>query len=343
MNAQGLKDSIAACFEVEPWEEGYLREQLAGVALRCSPEPLSHGTIEVARGAEIVSVFIHSHLDGALFAELPELRFIATRSTGYDHIDLGACASRAIVVSNVPTYGENTVAEHTFGLILSLSRKIHQAYTRTIQGNFSVAGLRGFDLKGRTLGVIGTGHIGLHVIRIARGFGMEVLAFDTRQQPLLAEVLGFSYVPLDELIGRADIVSLHVPYLPSTQHLMNRVRLGRMKRGSLLINTARGGLVDTAALLWALDEGILAGAGLDVIEGEEAIAEERQLLEAGVAADKLQAAIRGHLLLRRENVVITPHNAFNSEEALQRILDTTVENVRAYQGGSPINTVSAAT
>jgi D-lactate dehydrogenase len=333
---------IAACFEVEPWEERSLRERLVGIELRCSPEPLSQETLEIARGTEIVSVFIHSHLDTALLAQLSELRFIATRSTGYDHVDLATCARRGIVVSNVPTYGENTVAEHTFGLILSLSRKIHQAYTRTNHGNFSVAGLRGFDLKGRTLGVIGTGHIGLHVIRIARGFGMEVLGYDTRQQPLLAEVLGFSYVPLAALIEQADIVSLHVPYLPGTHHLMNRERLGRMKRGSLLINTARGGVVDTAALMWALDEGILAGAGLDVIEGEEAIAEERQLLQADVAAEQLQAAIRGHLLLRRENVVITPHNAFNSEEALQRILDTTVENVCAYRAGSPSNTVSIA-
>lgn len=338
MSAQ---NEIIACFEVEPWEETYLRERLAGIDLRSSVELLSRETIEVARDAAMVSVFIHSRLDAELLALLPELRFIGTRSTGYDHIDLATCARRGVVVANVPTYGENTVAEHTFGLILSLSRKIHQAYTRTVHGDFSLAGLRGFDLKGRTLGVIGTGHIGLHVIRIARGFGMDVVAFDTRQQPLLAEVLGFSYVPLDTLIERGQIVSLHVPYLPSTHHLMNRERIGRMQRGSLLINTARGGLVDTAALLWALDEGILAGAGLDVIEGEEAIAEERQLLEAGVATDQLQAVIRGHVLLRRENVVITPHTAFNSEEALHRILDTTVENVQAYLGGTPINLVSA--
>ncbi len=336
----GGTKTIVACFETEPWEIAYLVERLGDVELHTVPEPLTAENTDLARDTELVSVFIHSHLDAERLAALPNLRFIATRSTGYDHIDLATCAGRGIVVSNVPTYGENTVAEHTFGLILSLSRRIHQAYTRTIHGDFSVSGLRGFDLKGRTLGVIGTGHIGLHVIRIARGFGMDVLAFDTRQQPLLAEVLGFSYAPLDTLIERADIVSLHVPYLASTHHLINRDRLGRMKPGSLLINTARGGLVDTEALMWALDEGILAGAGLDVIEGEEAIAEERQLLDPGVGADKLQAAIRGHLLLRRENVVITPHNAFNSEEALQRILDTTVENIRAFRSGAPVNTVS---
>jgi D-lactate dehydrogenase len=255
-------------------------------------------------------------------------------------VDLATCRARGIAVSNVPTYGENTVAEHTFGLILALSRKIHQAYVRTVRGDFSLAGLRGFDLKGRTLGVVGTGNIGLHAIRIGRGFGMDVLAYDVREQHLLAEVLGFRYVALDELIARADIVSLHVPHLPATHHLINRERLARMKRGSLLINTARGGVVDTEALLWALDEGILAGAGLDVIEGEELIGEERLLLRQGAAPEQLQAAIRGHLLLQRDNVIFTPHIAFNSEEALQRILDTTVENVRAFLDGQPVNLVS---
>jgi D-lactate dehydrogenase len=272
--------------------------------------------------------------------QLPRLRAVATRSTGYDHIDLAACRERGVVVSNVPTYGENTVAEHTFGLILALSRRIHQAYVRTVQGNFSLEGLRGFDLKGRTLGVVGTGHIGLHVIRIGRGFGMEVLACDVRQQPLLAEVLGFAYLSLEELLARSDIVSLHVPYLPSTHHLLSRERMAGMKRGSLLINTARGGLVDTDVLLWALDAGIIAGAGLDVLEGEELLAEEQLLLGQNVATEKLQAAIRGHLLLRRENVVFTPHIAFDSEEAIRRILDTTVENVRAALGGTPINVVA---
>ena len=245
------------------------------------------------------------------------------------------------MVSNVPTYGENTVAEHTFGLILSLSRRIHQAYSRTIRGDFSLDGLRGFDLKGRTLGVVGAGHIGLHVVRIGRGFGMDVLAYDLVQQPLLAEVLGFRYVALDELIAQSDIVTLHLPYLPSTHHLLDRARLGLMKRGSLLINTARGPIVDTDALLWALDEGIIAGAGLDVVEGEDLIADEELLLRQGVVTEQLQAAIRGHVLLRRENVVITPHIAFDSQEALRRILDTTVDNVRAFMAGEPRNVVGA--
>jgi D-lactate dehydrogenase len=330
---------IVACYEIEPWEEPALRARLPDLALRVSTAPLTGETSELAREAAIVSVFIHSRIDAALLDHLPALRLLTTRSTGFDHIDLAACRARGIVVCNVPTYGENTVAEHTFGLILALSRRIHQAYVRTARGDFSLEGLRGFDLKGRTLGVIGTGHIGLHVIRIGRGFGMRVLAHDVREQPLLAEVLGFEYVSLDTLLGEADVVTLHVPYTPATHHLIDRERLARMKRGSLLINTARGGVVDTDALLWALDEGILAGAGLDVLEGEELLAEERQLLRAGAAPEQLQAAIRGHLLLRRDNVVITPHIAFYSEEALQRILDTTVANIRAYLRGAPINVV----
>src|SRR5581483_6291119 len=329
------------CYEVEPWEEAYLRDGLSDSDVRTTEEALSPHTVGLADGAEIVSVFIHSRVGAYVLQQAPSVRFIATRSTGFDHIDLNLCGERGIVVSNVPTYGENTVAEHTFGLILSLSRKIHQAYVRTTRGDFSISGLRGFDLKGRTLGVVGTGHIGLHVIRIARGFGMQVLAYDTRQDALIAEVLGFSYAPLTRLLEESDIVSLHVPYLPSTHHFMDRDRLAQMKRGSLLVNTARGGLVDTEALLWALDEGILAGAGLDVIEGEELIAEERLLLEPGVATDQLQAAIRGHVLLRRDNVVITPHNAFNSDEALRRILDTTIENIHAFLRGTPANVVSA--
>jgi len=330
---------VVACFELDAWEEPHLRRRLGDIDVRISSEELTEGTADLARDAAAVSVFIHSQLDGAVLARLPALRFIATRSTGCDHIDLEACRERGVVVSNVPTYGENTVAEHTFGLILSLSRKIHHAYTRTSHGDFSLDGLRGFDLKGRTLGVVGTGHIGLHVIRIGRGFEMEVLAHDVREQPLLAEVLGFTYVALDTLLERSDIVSLHVPYMPKTHHLLDRDRLGRMKAGSLMINTARGAVVDTDALIWALDEGIIAGAGLDVLEGEELIAEEHLLLRQGVAPEQLQAAIRGHVLLRRENVVITPHIAFNSEEAILRILDTTAENVRAFISGEPRNTV----
>jgi D-lactate dehydrogenase len=288
---------------------------------------------------DAIVVFIWTKVSGAVIDALPNLRLILTMSTGYDHIDLQACRARGITVCNVPHYGENTVAEHTFALILSLSRKLHAAYFQGLRGEYRIRELRGFDLYGKTLGVIGAGNIGLHVIRIARGFGMRVLAYDLRPHPLLAEVLGFAYTDLDTLLAESDIVSLHVPALPQTHHLINRETLCKMKRGALLINTARGSVVDTEALLWALEEGILAGAGLDVIEGEEYITEESALLKMPLAEQTLKQVVQAHLLLRRDDVVFTPHIAFNSHEAVQRILDTTLANLKAFLEGQPQNTV----
>jgi D-lactate dehydrogenase len=330
---------LAVFFEVQDWERAAVEACLPDVEIRFSPEPLGPDTIALARDAVVVSGFIRSRIGPAELAALPRLRFVATRSTGYDHIDLAACGARGVAVANVPTYGENTVAEHTFALILTLSRQIHRAVQRTATGDFSPHGLMGFDLKDKTLGVVGAGNIGLHVVRIARGFGMDVLVHDVREQPLLAEVLGFSYVALDELLARADVVTLHVPALPSTLHLLDRAGLGRMKRGALLVNTARGSVVDTEALLWALDEGILAGVGLDVLEGEEYLAEEIALLRAPHLQETLRSLVYGHALLRRPEVIYTPHIAFNSREALARIVDTTVGNVRAFLAGAPRNLV----
>jgi D-lactate dehydrogenase len=328
-------------FETAPWERRFLARAMAPhrVSSRYVAEPLTEATRHLAAGAEMLSVFIYSTLTKPLLRRLPRLRFVATRSTGFDHIDLRECLRRRIAVSNVPSYGENTVAEHTFALILALSRNIHKAYVKTIKGDFSLEGLQGFDLKGKTLGVVGAGHIGLHVIKMAKGFGMEVLVHDARRNVFLSEVLDFRYVPLETLLSRSDIVSLHVPYMASTHHLMNRAAFRRMKRGALLINTARGGLVDTDALVWALDEGIVGGAGLDVLEGEELVKEERQLLSRDFPKEKLATALRNHILLHRENVVITPHIAFDSREALQRILETTASNIAGFLRGSPANLV----
>ncbi|MCC6174206.1 MAG: hydroxyacid dehydrogenase [Chloroflexi bacterium] len=331
---------IAAFFELEGWEEPYLRERLPEVEVRGSRDRLEPSHLALAEGAHIVCVFITSRVDAVVLAGLPDLRLVATRSTGFDHIDRAICRERGIAVTNVPYYGENTVAEHTMALMLSLSRNIHRAYVRTVAGNYSLAGLRGFDLQGKTLGVVGAGSIGLHVIRMARGFGMNVVASDVRQNRLIADVLGFRYVELDELLAASDVISLNLPYSPAVHHLVNRERLAKVKRGALLINTARGALVDTDALLWALDEGILGGAGLDVFEGEDVMEREEQLLAAGGAEEQLRAAMRVHLLQRRENVVLTPHIAFNSVEAVHRILDTTIENIHAFLRGQPANVVS---
>lgn len=329
-----------AFFEVSPAERAYLRKSpLSKYTLRLYEQKAEDADASALKGAGIVSVFIYSHLTAALLKKAPRLKMIATRSTGYDHMDLAACRKRKIAVANVPYYGENTVAEHTFALILALSRKVHQAYFRTTRGDFSFEGLQGFDLKGKVLGVIGTGHIGLHAIRIAKGFGMNVIAYDVVKNILMAETLGFQYVSFDALLARSDIISLHAPYNAKTHHMINKNNIRQIQRGALLINTARGGLVETEALALALDQGVLAGAGLDVLEGEELIKEERQILSQEFPIDRLKTLLQNHILLNRENVVITPHIAFNSKEAFLRILDTTVNNIKAFLAGHPENLV----
>ncbi len=330
-----------AFYELEAWERSELEKGLfAGHALHLTDEPLTDKSLAAARDAEIISVFIYSALHRAALERLPNLKLVATRSTGFDHIDLAGCRERGILVANVPSYGENTVAEHTFALILTLSRNIHKAFVHTLAKEIPFQELRGFDLAAKTLGVIGAGRIGLHVIKIAKGFGMRVLAYDVRQEPLLAEVLNFRYVSLEELLRASDIISLHCPYSPHTHHLLHADNMKLIKRGALLINTARGGLIDPAAVTQALDEGILAGAGLDVLEGDELLKDERQILAQPLAQDKLRTALLNHSLLNRDNVIITPHIGFNSREAVQRILETTLANIRAFLHGQPQNLVA---
>jgi D-lactate dehydrogenase len=328
-----------AFFEMTEWQQEKLAGMLAEHSCVFSASRIQEADLHEMADAEAICVFIYSHVDRTIIERFPHLKLIATSSTGFDHIDLAACRERGVTVCNVPTYGENTVAEHTFALVLSLSRNIHKSYVRVLQGNYSRDGLMGFDLKDRTLGVIGVGHIGQHVIKIARGFGMRVLACDVQQDHFLAELLGFEYVSLDVLLAGSDIVTLHMPYTAATHHFMNAERLGTMRRGALLINTSRGGLVDTAALIAALDDGKLGGAGLDVLEGEQYMEEEKDLLRTEQPPEVLRSLLRDHILLRRENVVFTPHNAFNSREALLRILRTTADNINSFARGQSINQV----
>jgi len=227
----------AGFFEVDDGQAQYLIEGIRrlGVADRVQvdfvPHPLTPDGCEAYAQYDAIAVFIGTKVSRTTLEALPRLRLVLTMSTGYDHIDIDACRERGVVVCNVPHYGENTVAEHTFALILSLSRKLHAAYFQSLRGEYQVRALRGFDLYGKTLGVVGAGSIGLHVIRIARGFGMRVLAYDARPQRLLAEVLAFTYTDLDTLLKESDIVTLHVPATPATYHLMNRETLSKMKRG----------------------------------------------------------------------------------------------------------------
>lgn len=329
-----------AFFETEKWEEDYLKERLADAELSFFAEPLSAENLKSAIGCQIVSPFIYSKISKDILHQLPELKLIATRSTGFDHIDVASAKENKITVSNVPFYGENTVAEHTFALILALSRRLPDSAARAKAGDFSLDGLRGFDLKGKTLGIVGMGHIGQRVARIAMGFEMHVLAYDVKQDKSLAKKAGFKYSDLDELLSNSNIITLHAPLNDKTRHMLNMDNIVRIKKGAYLINTARGGLVETQALLKALSDGTLAGAGLDVLEEECFIKEEAQLLskEFPKTCD-LKTALQNHILLQKENVIITPHNAFNSKEALLRILDTTVENIQAFLKNKPINKV----
>lgn len=328
-------------FEMEDWEERYIGDSpVSTLRPKVFRDRLNADTVKLAEDAEIVSVFIYSDLSKSVLDRMPNVRMIATRSTGYEHIDTDECARRGITVANVPYYGENTVAEHAFGLILSLSRKIYKAYTRTSRMDFSLEGLRGFDLKGKTIGVVGAGRIGLHVVRIAKGFAMEVLVYDVRQETLLAEVLGFTYVSFDELLQRSDVISLHAPLNQYTYHMINSDNISRIKHGAILVNTSRGSIVETEALLAALDRGIISGAGLDVFEGEEAVKEDTALLVQKLPREKLSDVLLSYALLHRDNVVITPHIAFYSEEALTRIMETTVENILGFIEGRHVNTVA---
>ena len=327
-------------FEIEPWEIDYLKPKLKGFDLVFFEEKIAPERLKKIPGVDILSPFIYSVIDKKILSSLKSLKFIATRSTGFDHIDLETCKGRNILVSNVPSYGENTVAEHTFALILALSRKIYPSLEKTKRGDFSLENLRGFDLKGKTLAVVGVGNIGRHVIRISKGLEMNVLAFDARKDQKFAQEFGFKYVPLSYLFRNSDIITLHVPYNKSTHHMINLKTLKLLKKGCYLINTARGGVCDTTALLEGLRQGIFAGLGLDVLEEECFIKEERELLTPVFKKTcDLKAVLENHILINQPNVIITPHNAFNSKEALTRILDTTIENIKTFAGNKPINLV----
>ena len=314
----------AAFFEVEDWEREHIKKGLKNANIVFFGRELDSHSINDIKNIDVLSVFIYSKITREVIGKLPKLKLIATMSTGYEHIDL-----------------EDTVAEHTFALILALSRKICQSYERTKKGDFSLEGLRGFDLKGKTLGVVGAGSIGQHVIRIAGGFEMNVVAFDVRKDAALAKKLGFKYANLNNLLKISDIITLHAPYNKFTHHMINKSNIHLIRKGALLVNTSRGGLIETEALVEALSDKTLAGAGLDVLEEECSIKEEKQLLSKKFPLEcNLKTMLQNHIMLEQDNVIITPHNAFNSIEALERILDTTLSNISSFKKGRVTNRVS---
>jgi D-lactate dehydrogenase len=329
-------------FEATEWERQACRRLEPVHTVECLTEPLTGDCAARYADADAVTTFIRSDLSPAVLRLMPKLRLIATRSTGFDHIDLDYCRQAGVTVCNVPDYGDPTVAEHVFALLLALSRHIVEAAQRTRRGDFLESGLRGFDLAGKTLGVIGTGRIGRRVIAIGRGFGMEAIAFDVRPDPEAARVLGFRYAALDELLAASDVVTLHLPGGESTYHLIGEAQFALMKPGVVLINTSRGGVVDGAALVRALASGRLGGAGLDVVAEEGSLVEEAEVFRANatVSAERIKALLADHTLISQPNVIVTPHIAYDTREAVARIIETSLDNIAAFDAGSPRNVVA---
>lgn len=306
-----------------------------GFELHFQQAHLQADTAVLAQGFEVVCAFVNDDLSRPVLERLAAggTRLVALRSAGYNHVDLAAAEALGLPVVHVPAYSPHAVAEHAVGLILTLNRRLHRAYNRTREGDFSLHGLTGFDLHGKRVGVIGTGQIGETFARIMAGFGCELLAYDPYPNPRI-QALGGRYLALDALLAESDIVSLHCPLTADTRHLIDAQRLATMKPGAMLINTGRGALVNAAALIEALKSGQLGYLGLDVYE------EEADIFFEDRSDQPLQDDVLARLL-SFPNVVVTAHQAFLTREALAAIADTTLDNIAAWQDGTPRNRVRA--
>lgn len=333
-------------FDVDEITKNYLEKQkiCTGdvVLLNESMENITPRQYEQVKDAEVISVFVHTALKmtNSSLDRYPNLKLIATRSTGYDHIDLNYCRQRGIEAVNVPKYGEATVAEFTFGVLLSLARHIIQARTDMKNNFVRMKEYTGFDLYGHTLGIIGTGAIGRHVAKLARGFGMEVLAYDLYPNEEFQRIYNIHYVSLDELYKRSDVVTLHAPATKENYHLLSDEAFAKMKDGVVVLNTARGSLIDPEALYRALVSGKVRAAALDVLENEDFIIHDDIILKSqDIPKDFAMNTIINARLMQMKNVLITPHIAFNSIDAVHRILHTTLENINAFCAGKVRNSV----
>jgi D-lactate dehydrogenase len=286
---------------------------------------LTAATTVLAHGHPVVCAFVNDILDASVLTELGAggTRMVALRSAGFNHVDLAAARALGLTIARVPAYSPHAVAEHTIALILALNRRIYRSYARVRDGNFSLDGLLGFDMAGRTAGVLGTGRIGMVVARILRAFGCEVVAYDVAPSDE-CRALGVRYVALDELWSASDIITLHAPLTPDTRHIVDARALARMKPGVMIVNTSRGALVDTQALIDGLKEGTIGHLGLDVYEEEETLF--FQDLSSHVIKDDVFAR-----LLTFPNVLVTAHQGFFTAEALRAIAGTTLDNIRAFE------------
>lgn len=313
-----------AFFGIEAWEKDWLVKNLGGFKLSFFPKPLNEDTIPSERDFSVISISDTMELSHKLLEVFPHLELVAVRGRRSRNIDLAACRKQRVSVTRIPSQAAHSVAEFTFALLLALARKINSAVECGANDAKSTDGLRGTELFAKTLGVVGTGHVGVNVIRIARGFGMRVLAWNPKPNGQLSHEVGFAYVSEDALFSGSDIVTLHVPYVPShesysTHRIITRNLLERMRRGALLINTAHPELVDPNDLLWALKEGIVGGAAID-----------------GELAPQVKEALRMF-----SNVLLTPRIAGNTQEAHEDVLRATAENIKAYFRGFPQNMVGS--
>ncbi|MFA6185429.1 MAG: NAD(P)-dependent oxidoreductase [Candidatus Shapirobacteria bacterium] len=325
-------DYKIAFFGVKSWEREIIEKEIGkldsfGIGIF---EGEVQDNLELAVKYDIISPFIYSTMNKGVLDKLPNLKMIAVRSTGIDNVDVGECNKRKIEVVNVPTYGSKTVAEYTFALMLAITRKIVEAHQSVENGEFNPEGLTGVDLDGKTLGVIGVGNIGQNVVRIARAFGMKVLGVDGKLPLEVAKKIGCKIVDLETCLKEADILTLHVPSIPETFHLINKKNIKLIKKGSYLVNTSRGPVVETEAIVWALNNKTLVGAALDVTEDESMLESMSVVMSKKITKDELQDILSFHLLRDRDDVIFTPHNAFNTKEAIGRIVGTTVENIRLF-------------
>lgn len=328
----------AAFFEINKEEQEYVKENLhKDIDPLFFEEPIDENNLkkhlEDIQDCDIISVFIYSNITKNMLSELKDLKLVVTRSTGYDHIDVKACKAKKIKVSNVPHYGENTVAEYAFALMLSLTRKTYIAYENSIKGRFSKDQLEGFDLKDKVIGVIGTGNIGKNVMKIAKGFGMKILAYDAYPNKSLEKKYGCRYKEFDHILENSDVITFHVPHLKSTHHMLNTKNIKKLKKGVVIINTSRGPVTQSKALLQGIEKGIISGIGLDTIEEENCTFTNTSNEHVCDSKNStyLRTLVDNSMLLRKENVIMTPHNAFNTKEAKRRILDTSLENIKFFQ------------
>ncbi len=314
-------------FDTKPYDRQYLTqsENAGHIQWHFVDSRLSSKTASLAKGSAAVCIFVNDCADRECLAVLADLdiRMIALRCAGFNNIDLPAARELGVTVTRVPAYSPYAVAEHTVGLLLTLNRKIHRAYNRVRESNFSLSGLVGFDIHGKTVGIVGTGKIGRIAAQIFRGFQAKVLAYDPYPSSEWAAQYEVHYCSLDELLSTSDIISLHVPLSPETRHLINAETLSRTKRGVTLLNTSRGKLIDTASLIAGLKSGHVGGVGLDVYEEEEGIFFE-DLSGQVLLDDELSR------LLSFPNVLVTSHQAFLTHEALSEIARVTTTNLVAY-------------